>query len=366
MAYLDSHVQTSNLLPSSLGKGVCGLIVALILGGCQGSSQQRGYFHENLPQNYQPEDFQPEDFQHQEYHHRAMGIEFRIVVKSPQGSDPTSAVLRAFERIDQIEDVASDWKRSSEVRQFCRSAPHSEPVSVSDDLAEILQISRQVHDQTQGRFDVTLGAATRLWRRCFRAERLPSESDLERVKKLCGMQFLEIKGRQARLLKAGIEIDLGGIAKGYAVDKALQVLIESGFPHSLVDGGGDLAFGQAVPGSSGWLIDLSSEVYRFTSPGAVATSGAEARHIEVDGVLFSHILDPKTGLGLSRTVWVTVYVEKATIADAFATAYSVPGRIPEASKLGSESFPRAIRVFDPTTTEVKWWGQISDQSSIPW
>jgi len=351
MAYTDSHIQTSASLPPPSVRGICSLMICLlIVGGCQNRELRRD---------------SPDISVRHEYQHPAMGTRFRIVVLSQPGSNPEDAVKRAFERIDQIERVASDWNPESEVRTWCRSAPHREAIVVSSDLATLLKSSLRIHDQTQGRFDITLGALTRLWRRCFRAERLPSQEDLELAYSQRGIDSIEVAGRKARLSKAGVSVDLGGIAKGYAVDEALQLLDEFGFIHCLVDGGGDLAFGPAWPGSSGWVVRLPSGVHRFYSPGAVATSGDSARYIEIDSARFSHILNPKTGLGLRNSPWVTVYAEDATTADAFATAYSVPGPLPEESDLGSTGFPRAIQIIDPNTAEVKRWGRFPGRWPIP-
>lgn len=294
-----------------------------------------------------------------EYRHIAMGTLFRIVVVGHFHGDPENAVKEAFARIDEVEKVASDWNRESEIRTWCRSAPHSDPVSVSADLALLLRHSFDMHDLSEGRFDISLGSLTRLWRRCFLAGRLPSESDLERAFRHTGMNFIELKGRKARLTKGGVGLDLGGIAKGYAVDQALQLMIDRGYSHTLIDGGGDLAFSAPHPDSAGWRIVLPSGPRRFKSAGAVATSGDSEKHVEIEGRRYSHILDPKTGLGLEESPVVTVVASSATVADAWATACSVRGGWPPAGKSEMKGIPLGVEKIS-VSGEVESWGKFPD------
>lgn len=298
-----------------------------------------------------------------EFRHVAMGTLFRIVVVGQSAVDPGNAVKEAFARIDEIEAVASDWNKESEIREWCRSAPHPEPVPVSADLATLLRHSFTIHEQSEGHFDISMGSLTRLWRRCFLANRLPSESDLERAFLQTGMKFIELKGREAWLTKGGVGLDLGGIAKGYAVDQALKLMIDRGHPHTLVDGGGDLAFSVPHSDSAGWRIVLPSGPRRFDTAGAVATSGDSEKYVEIDGHRYSHILDPQTGLGLKDSSLVTVVATSATIADAWATACSVPGVWPPANKSEMKDYPLGLEKLS-VSGEVESWG-VFPESVLP-
>ena len=130
-----------------------------------------------------------------------------------------------------------------------------------------------------------------------------------------------------------MQLDAGGIAKGYAADEALQAILLSGISSALVAASGDLAFSDAPPGEAGWKIGLDSfDSARapFTrvlllSNGAVSTSGPTEQHLDVAGVRFSHIIDPRTGLGLTRDITVSVIARRGIDADSMSTAVSVLG-----------------------------------------
>ena len=262
-----------------------------------------------------------------EYWHPAMGTRFKIVVLTPVGKSAEASVESAFARIDEIEKVASDWDRNSEVRVLCRSVPHIEPMKMSDDLRRILSLSQIIYERSSGRFDITLGGWTRLWRRCHKAGRIPSPEELAKASVGQGMHHLQLSDQGIYCTASQLALDLGGIAKGFAVDEALKVMIDQGYPHSLVDGGGDIAFGPPAPSSKGWIIESPSGVFQFDQSGAVATSGDSARYIEVDGVRYSHILDPRTGFGLQSSRTITVYSRSCAEADAMATALSIPSQV---------------------------------------
>jgi len=243
------------------------------------------------------------------------------------GKSAEASVESAFARIDEIEKVASDWDRNSEVRVLCRSVPHIEPMKMSDDLRRILSLSQMIYERSSGRFDVTLGGWTRLWRRCHKAGRIPSPEELAKASVGQGMHHLQLSDQGIYCTASQLALDLGGIAKGFAVDEALKVMIDHGYPHSLVDGGGDIAFGPPAPSSKGWIIESPSGVFQFDQAGAVATSGDSARYIEVGGVRYSHILDPRTGFGLQSSRTITVYSRSCAEADAMATALSIPSQV---------------------------------------
>lgn len=348
MAYPDSDIQTSAMAsPPLWGSGLLLLLLIPILCGCS-------VWQQSLQT---PDPGQEKPLLRREFSHLAMGTRFRIVVVGEPGNDLQMTARRAFDRIDQIEAVASDWNRDSEIRTLCRTAPHPQPVVISDDLARLLRHSLEIHKLSEGRFDISLGSLSRLWRRCFLAGRLPTEENLQRAIGMTGMNYIELEKTGARLTKAGISVDFGGIAKGYAVDQALEVMVQGGYPHTLVDGGGDLAFGPPHGDSGGWRITLPSGRRIFMEPGAIATSGDTEKFVEVDGDRYSHILDPNTGLGLRNSAVVTVFADSAMLADAWATACSVPGPWPLAGEPGSGGLPRAVERI-PIGGETQYWGEL--------
>ena len=199
---------------------------------------------------------------------------------------------------------------------------------------------------------MTLGPLTRLWRESRRARALPSADALASARRAAGFAHLHLDpARQtATLLRPGMALDLGGIAKGYAADAALDLLTRLGFPAAMVSASGDLALGDPPPGKRGWSIELApfgdATATRTTlvlAHAAVSTSGDAEQFVEIGGVRFSHIVDPATGLGLTRSVAVTVVARRATVADALATACSVLD--PVAAQRLTDASPEPVRLI---------------------
>jgi thiamine biosynthesis lipoprotein len=262
-----------------------------------------------------------------------MGTVFRIVLFAPDEGDARAAAEEAFARIRELDEKLSDYDRESELSRLCARAAESAPtpaVEVSADLIEVLNRAQEIARRSAGAFDPTLGSLVRLWRRSARQGELPTPARLAEAREAAGFEKLELdlEGRRVRLLARGLALDLGGVGKGFACDQALACLARAGFPSALVDGGGDLALGRAPPGEAGWIVELtpfgagSSAALSLSNCG-VATSGDRYQSVEIDGRVYSHVLDVRTGLGLERRVAVTVIAPDATAADAWATALSV-------------------------------------------
>jgi len=271
-----------------------------------------------------------------EYHRRAMGVDFSIVLYGAEKGAANSAAAAALDRVTLIDSICSDYQADSELRRLCARAKAGKAMPVSGDLARVLQRSQQVAKLTGGAFDVTVGPLTKLWRRARRQKKLPPADRFRQARMLVGHRLLEVDGpvRQVTLKRAGMRLDLGGIAKGYAVDRAMEVLARHGFTRAMVDGSGDLAVGDPPPGRTGWKVEVES----LGSPGrrppvlelsntAIATSGDTYQSVTIDGRRYSHILDPRTGLGLTTRSSVTVIAADATTADALASAISVMGPV---------------------------------------
>jgi thiamine biosynthesis lipoprotein len=185
---------------------------------------------------------------------------------------------------------------------------------------------------------VTVGPLTTLWRAARKSGRLPSDEELAAARKSVGYQFLTLKQctQTAQVMRGGMRIDLGGIAKGYAADEALRVLEQQGLSRALVAAGGDIVVGAPPPGRAGWQIAisplrndkgdaLSPARTVIVSHAGVSTSGEAEQHVDIGGVRYSHIIDPRTGQALTTTSSVTVVAPNGTTADALATAVSVLG-----------------------------------------
>jgi thiamine biosynthesis lipoprotein len=240
------------------------------------------------------------------------------------------AIREASEEIRNCDRVFSDYQQSSEISRLAvRNA--GQPLPVSDDLLELLSEARQIHRSTGGAFDVTLGTLTGLWRKVRRNGTLPATATLQQARSLTGFRQVILDEQNGTIkFPVGMRFDFGGIAKGFAADRALACLRQQGITSALVELGGDMAVGEPPPGTTGWRIAVAplqpGEVesrHVLISRCGVATSGYARQFVEIEGVRYSHIVDPATGLGLQRRSSVTVISGDATTADALASAYSV-------------------------------------------
>jgi thiamine biosynthesis lipoprotein len=207
-------------------------------------------------------------------------------------------------------------------------------VTVSDDLWRVLKEAQDMAQKSGGAFDVTVGPVVRLWRRARIRRQLPSPERMKTARQKVGYKLIRLhpESQQVELLEPDMLLDLGGIAKGYAADEALAVLRKHGIRRALVDAGGDIVLGDPPPGRPAWRIgvaplddDAPPSQFLALANVAVATSGDAWQHVVIDGVRYSHIIDPRTGTGLTDHSSVTVVARDGITADALASAVSVLG-----------------------------------------
>lgn len=268
-----------------------------------------------------------------EFSRPLMGMTFRVVVYSEDSSLATKASENAFARVAIINKIMSDYDPSSELSRLSDLAGSGTAARISDDLFHVLQTGQSLAGKSNGAFDVTSGAATRLWRRARRLKRIPPEDVIKNTKNSSGFRYLKLdkSKKTAELLKSGMRLDLGGIAKGFALDEALKVLRGNGLPRALVSAGGDIIAGEPPVGKRGWKIALlglsdSETEYIWLKNCAVATSGDLFQFLELGGERYSHIIDPRSCLAISEQRLVHVLAPSAMQADSLATAISVIGQ----------------------------------------
>lgn len=287
-----------------------------------------------------------------EYTEPQMGVPFRIVLYAPDPGTAERAAAAAFARIAALNASLSDYDSDSELSRLSATAGTGHSVPVSPDLWRVLERAQDFAERSDGAFDITVGPEVVLWRKARRDGRLPDPARLARARAATGWQHLELdqKHRTARLHVPGMKLDLGGIAKGYAVDEALKILEARGIRRALVSGGGDLVVGDPPPGRKGWRIDVPPPEGTDSAPTrqvllrrrGLATSGDLFQHVEIDGVRYSHIVDPRTGLGLTDRSLVTVIARDGMTADALSTTVSVLG--PERGLPLADAWAAGIRV----------------------
>jgi thiamine biosynthesis lipoprotein len=277
-----------------------------------------------------------------------MGTIFKIILYASDAELAAQAASAAFERIAALDNAMSDYKPDSELMRLCQ-AGGGPPVKVSEDLFHVLAAAQELAARSDGAFDITVGPVVRLWRRARRQHELPDLDRMAQALTLVGYRNLQLDPTQrtVQLLKPGMLLDLGGIAKGYAADEALRVLKRDGITSALVAAAGDIACSRPPPGREGWRIEIATLVpsaksvdermrYLLLHDAAVSTSGDAEQHLDFGGQRYSHIINPATGIALTGRRSVTVVAPSGIAADSNAVAVCV---------LGSE---RGLRLVDST------------------
>ncbi|NJB84654.1 thiamine biosynthesis lipoprotein [Lewinella marina] len=269
----------------------------------------------------------------------AMGTPWSITVVTSDTAAARNSIELAYARIEEIEQSMSDYRADSEINRLVRQAPRRwHPVS--DDLYRVLTFSRQLARRSGGAFDPTVGPLTKIWRRALRQGVFPADSTVAAARSR--VQWKDVRLRRAGrvwLARDDLELDLGGVAKGYALDAAAALLRRAGLHSYLIDGGGDLLLGEPPPGTAGWRIATPTGSLD-TSRVAVATSGSRYRYLEKDGRRYSHLVDPRTGLGVTDPRSVTVIAPTGLLADGLASTLSVTGEAGGQSVM--RSYPNVI------------------------
>jgi thiamine biosynthesis lipoprotein len=292
-----------------------------------------------------------------------MGVKAQITAYNQSPEQARAAATAAFAEMNRLEGILSDYRPDSEAMRLCDTAADSmlptppSRVEVSQDLYDVLAASLRVASASESAFDPTVGPLTVLWREARRSGRPPAADSLARAKQFVGWRGISLRSgdrsatRTAQLARPGMRLDFGGIGKGYAADRALAVLRTNGVPQALVALAGDIAVGDAPPGRGGWTIGISgggptgkaAATILIANRGA-STSGDTEQFVRIDGRRYSHILDPRTGLGLEGIQAVTVVAPDATTADALATALRVLGPARAAGLLAK--FPGSAALID--------------------
>ena len=261
-----------------------------------------------------------------QYTQLQMGVEARIVLYAPNTETAERAARAAYARFAALEDVMSDYRATSEVMRLCARAG-GPPVPVSADLFRVLERAQTVARRSEGAFDVTVGPFVTLWRRSRRSGQLPAPAELREARGLVGWRKMRLDAakRTVQLLIPGMRLDLGGIAKGDACDQALRELGKNGVTSALIEAGGDITVSGPPPDRDGWRIEIAGSPILTLANGAVSTSGDAEQFVEIGGRRYAHIVDPRTGLGLTTHVAATVVAPDGLTTDPLATAVCILG-----------------------------------------
>lgn len=266
-----------------------------------------------------------------------MGTVFRLLIWAQDKQTADDAAHAAWTRVDQLNAALSDYDPDSELNRLCRLTDHGpmpQPFHVGEDLFAILTYSMEAARLSGGAFDVTIGPLTRLQRQSRKTGKLPTPQQLKQAMQSVSWQYMRLfpDGERVQLLHEKMQLDVGGIAKGFTSDEVLKLLRQRGITRALCGAAGDIAVGDPPPGRDDWRIAIQSLKSPDQISGyvklhlyGISTSGDTYRSAVVGGVRYSHIIDPRTGLGLTRRIGVTTIAPRGVVADWAATAVSVLG-----------------------------------------
>jgi thiamine biosynthesis lipoprotein len=247
-----------------------------------------------------------------------------------------AAIKKAFDRLRQIDEIMSSYRQTSELSMVNNFAD-VRPIRVGADMIKVIKRADELNKITQGAFDITVAPLVELWGFGPKGAvlRMPKDEDIKQALRLTGMQKLKIDyaKKTVAFASSGMKIDLGGIAVGYAVDCAIEVLKESGIRNAMINAGGDIFCMGEGPGGHGWKIGIQHPRIRNelleTVPlkdRAIATSGDYERFFFWNEKRVSHIIDPRTGMTVTDTpASVSIISPDCMTADALSTAIFVLG-----------------------------------------
>jgi thiamine biosynthesis lipoprotein len=266
---------------------------------------------------------------------RAMACQFQVYFNAGQYHDAAEIAIGALDRVEHLESILTIYRDESEVSRINREAFHA-PVPVGRHVMALSVMGERLYEATDGAFDLTAGPLSEVWGFARRAGSVPSEPDLQAALAQVGSEHVVIDQQQStiRFRRAGMQLNFGGIGKGYALDQCSAILQEAGIGDFLFHGGRSsvMARGDRVGSNGGWKVGLIhpqrpqtrlAEI-RLTNR-ALSTSGSQMQSFQHEGRRFGHILDPRTGRPSEGVFSATVLADTAAQADALSTAFYVMG-----------------------------------------
>lgn len=261
-----------------------------------------------------------------------MGTIFDVTVIGDNEKAIEAVAVKAFDEIKRIDGLMSRYKEGSEVSLVNKNAGIA-PVKVGQELIEVLKEARKVSELSDGAFDVTIGPLTNLWAFDMGKDAVPPEEKIEELKRLVNYRKLKIDEAASTVFleEKGMMIDVGGIAKGYSVAKAMKVFEDAGIGNVIINAGGNLNLKGTKRGKP-WKIGIQEPrdekkllgILNITDT-SVSTSGDYQRSFIKDGVRYHHILDPKTGFPAKGLISATVVGKSNTSMDGFSSAVFILG-----------------------------------------
>lgn len=283
-------------------------------------------------------------------HRQIMACRFEIVLPG-EDSGATPLAREALDYANRLEDVMTIFNHTSELSRVNRGA-HAGPVVVDPELFAVLALCERVHRDTDGAFDVTSTPLSRCWGFLRREGRLPAPGEIDEARADVGMQHVHLDRERCSVSfdRPGVALNLGAIGKGYALDRLGARLQARGVRRALLSAGSSsiLASGGSV---DPWPVDLRSAVTNerlirlHLAHGAVGTSGAGEQFVEVDGVRYGHVIDPRSGWPAAGILSASVITIDAASVDALSTAFLIGG--PDLAQRYCSTHPNVLALITP-------------------
>ncbi|MGB5508581.1 FAD:protein FMN transferase [Robiginitalea sp.] len=264
---------------------------------------------------------------------KLMGSRFEITVVAGNQTQADSRIDQAVAEIRRIEKMISSWDPESETSEVNRQAG-VQPVQVSGELFELISRCLELSKLTDGAFDISYASMDRLWKFDGSMKELPSAEEIKASVERVGYQKIRLDEelKTVFLPEKGMKIGFGAIGKGYAADKAKDLLLKQGVAAGIINASGDMSSWGTQPGGKPWQVAITNPMDKTKSfgllpmgEGAVVTSGDYEKFVRFNGKRYSHIMDPRTGYPATGIVSVTVFAPRAELADALSTAVFVMG-----------------------------------------
>jgi FAD:protein FMN transferase len=289
----------------------------------------------------------------------SMGCAYSIEAYGSDAARLPRMLADALDEVDRIDRLMSHYKADSAISRINRDAARH-PVSVEPELFDFIAEAMRYHRESNGAFDITVGPLMKAWG-FFRGEgRVPGDAELAAARRVVGVARVRLDpgARTIAFDAPGVELDLGGIAKGYAVDRAAGILRQRGVHAALITAGGSTIYGLgAPPGVDGWEVTVEDPVDRGRiafgvrlRDRALSVAGSSERSFESAGVIYSHIMDPRTGRPVQGLLMVAVLADTGTAGDALDNAFFVLG--PSESRPYIAQLARTEAIFVPVDRRV--------------
>nr|WP_081748280.1 FAD:protein FMN transferase [Aquimarina megaterium] len=262
-----------------------------------------------------------------------MGSRFDITVVEKDKTTANQYIDIAVEEIERIEKLISSWDKNSQTSLINNNAGVN-PVKVDTELFDLIFRAIQISKLTDGAFDISYASMDRIWKFDNSMKEMPSEEEIKTSVARVGYKYIVLDKKKSTvfLTQKGMKIGFGAIGKGYAADKAKNLLISKGVHAGIINASGDMNTWGKQPDGSEWKVAITNPLNKNNAfallpvvEKAVVTSGNYEKYVILDGKRYSHIIDPRTGYPSTGIVSATVFAPKAELADALATSVFVMG-----------------------------------------